>query len=310
MNTAFDVDWHAPPAAVIAAVAGHGERLETPCGDGNMIWHRWSAPPTGTASPVHRPPLVLLHGGWGSWTHWIKAIPALAARTTVLVADIPGMGDSGDVGRPDTIEPIARILADGIDQLLPDGAPYDIAGFSFGGVAGVNVAALHGARCRSFTAVGAAGFGDLHYIVGGIQVPDPRLPDAEINAIHHNNLKHLMLADEAAIDPLAIHIHRANIERGRVRSRRISLSTSLVDTLSHLKARIGGIWGDADVTGNGLASIEKRRDLFRNHQSDCPFDILEGGGHWIMYEKPDAFTATLCRHLDVHEAAASDLFAQ
>ena len=287
---AFDIDWNADPRAVIAAVANHGERLETPCGDGTMVWHRWSG-------PTDKPPLVLLHGGWGSWTHWIKAIPALAARTTVLAGDIPGMGDSAAIGRPLTIDPLVPVIAAGINELLGPNAPFDIAGFSFGGVASAHTAAHFTTRCRSFTAVGAAGFGPLHYIVQGIQVPDPRLADAEIDAVHRNNLKLLMLAHEASIDPLAVHIHRANIERGRLRSRRISVSDALIQALPRIQARIGGIWGDLDITGGGIEDIHERRDLFRTQQPDCLFDIIAGAGHWVMYEAPEKFVATFVQHL-------------
>lgn len=298
--TAFAVDWQAAPATVIAAVAAHAERVETPIPTGkpsaSMVWLCWPG-------PDGVPPLVLVHGGWGSWTHWIKTVPAMALRSTVLACDLPGLGASGGIGRPDDIGPIAEALARGIDELVGPAGRYDIAGFSFGGIAAAHAAAQHGERCRSFTAVGAAGFGALHYIVGGIQVPDPRLPDAEIDAVHRSNLKILMLADESAIDPLAVHIHRDNISRGRLRSRRISVSSGLVEALPRIRARIGGIWGSRDITGNGVAIIEQRRDIFRGYQPDTPFDIIEDAGHWVMYEAAEAFNATLARHLEQHASA-------
>jgi 2-hydroxy-6-oxonona-2,4-dienedioate hydrolase len=300
LSAAFAVDWQAAPATVIAAVAARAERLETPIPAGKpgaaMVWHRWPG-------PDDVPPLVLVHGGWGSWTHWIKTVPVMASRSIVLACDLPGLGASGGIGRPDDIGPIAEALARGIDELIGSAGRYDIAGFSFGGIAAAHSAAHHGDRCRSFTAVGAAGFGALHYIVGGIQVPDPRLPDTEIDAVHRSNLKILMLANEDAIDPLAVHIHRDNISRGRLRSRRISVSDGLVEALPRIQARIGGIWGARDITGNGVAVIEQRRDIFRAHQPDSPFDIIEGAGHWVMYEAAEAFNATLARHLDKHAAS-------
>lgn len=300
MPTAFAVDWRDTPENVVAAVAARAERLQTPIPDGKpgatMVWHRWPG-------PAGRLPLILVHGGWGSWTHWIRSVPALAARTTVLACDLPGLGASGNIGRPDSIAPIAGALARGIDEIIGTDARYDIAGFSFGGIAAAHAAKLHGHRCRSFSAVGAAGFGDLHYIVGGIQVPDPRLDDAEIDAIHRSNLKTLMLADVAAIDPLAVHVHRQNISQGRLRSRRISVGSGLIDALPAITARVGGIWGAEDITGNGMAAIMARRDIFRARQPDCPFDVIDGGGHWIMYEKPGEFLGVLSRHLDGHEAA-------
>ena len=299
MKTAFEIEWQAPPANIVANVAAKGRRLTTLFNQNDrdaMVWHRWDG-------PAGQPHLILLHGGWGSWTHWIKCIPALAAHTTVLAADIPGMGDSDEIGHPDTIDPVAPLIASGISDLLENDERYDIAGFSFGGVAAAHVAALHGERCRSFTAVGAAGFGPLHNAVAGIKLPDPRLEDDEINAIHARNLNILMLARESSIDPLAVHIHRTNIERGRLRSRRISMSSTLVDILPNIEARIGGIWGALDITGNGEATIEKRREILRACQPGCPFDIIENAGHWIMYEAPDAFLDAFIRHLDHHAAA-------
>ena len=63
------------------------QRVETPCGEGAMVWHAWGDP---AAAPV-----VLLHGGAGSWTHWVRNItPLVAAGRRVWVPDLPGFGDS------------------------------------------------------------------------------------------------------------------------------------------------------------------------------------------------------------------------
>ena len=50
----------------IERVDALSEKLETPCGNGKMVWRHWGK----------GPPLVLLHGGFGSWTHWIRNIEA------------------------------------------------------------------------------------------------------------------------------------------------------------------------------------------------------------------------------------------
>lgn len=110
-----------------------------------------------------------------------------------------------------------------------------------------------------------------------------------------------MLANDASIDPLALHIHRKNVERGRMRSRRISTANATVTILPEIEGRIGGIWGARDSTGGGVKAIEERRTLFRAQQPDCLFDIIDGAGHWVMYETPQTFDDTLLRHLYTYD---------
>ncbi|MET1115858.1 MAG: alpha/beta fold hydrolase, partial [Comamonas sp.] len=50
---------------------------------------RWRVWGTGT-------PLVLIHGGHGSWMHWIHNIGPLAQHFQVIVPDLVGFGDSAD----------------------------------------------------------------------------------------------------------------------------------------------------------------------------------------------------------------------
>ena len=58
---------------LVRELADRSELLTTPCGSGSLAWRRWG----------EGVPIVLAHGGSGSWTHWIKTIPELAKRFTV-----------------------------------------------------------------------------------------------------------------------------------------------------------------------------------------------------------------------------------
>jgi pimeloyl-ACP methyl ester carboxylesterase len=80
-------DLSLPPE--VQRLAAQAVRHTTPCGAGDVVWHVW-----GQARPGVRP-LVLLHGGSGSWTHWVRNLDALvAAGHQLWVPDLPGFGDS------------------------------------------------------------------------------------------------------------------------------------------------------------------------------------------------------------------------
>ena len=68
--------------ALVAGIAVEADRIETPCGDGAMVWRCWGG----------GPPLVLLHGGYGSWMHWIRNVLPLSRQFRVIAPDLPGHG--------------------------------------------------------------------------------------------------------------------------------------------------------------------------------------------------------------------------
>ena len=109
--------------AFVEGVAGEAERLETPCGDGHLVWHSWGS----------GRPLVLLHGGYGSWTHWIRNVLPLSRHFHVLAPDLPGLGESATPPEPWTAQGLAAIVVAGIDRILPREAELRLAGFSFWG---------------------------------------------------------------------------------------------------------------------------------------------------------------------------------
>ncbi|MBO6520011.1 MAG: alpha/beta hydrolase [Rhodospirillales bacterium] len=279
------------PKDYVDSLIAEAEIVKTPCGDGDMIWQVWG-------EETEKAPLLLLHGGFGSWTHWIANVEALSKTRRVVTCDMPGLGDSASAPGDLTPDNLAAPIVDGLDAVFGKGVAIDLAGFSFGGLIGSRVARAIGSRMGTYVAVGASGFEDLHVRVLGIEVPGKDMSDREKNDIHRNNLRLLMIHDETKIDDVAIYTHRKNVARSRVRSRPMSLGNHLVDALPDIEARLAGIWGVHDATGGGREQILKRRDIFARYQPDVPFTIIDGVGHWVMYEAPQEFDAALLAILD------------
>lgn len=253
--------------------------LRTPCGDGSMRWRCWGG----------GPPLVLLHGGFGSWMHWIHNIEPLRQRFRVIAGDLPGLGESDlphDTGSP---EAIGAVVAAGLVEILGD-EPFDLVGFSFGGLIGGQAAKALRSQVKTFTLVGASGMQLTRPPMELMRRTDD-MNEAERDAAYVHNAMLLMLHDRHSLDELALHIHKTNDTNARLRSRRMSLGDSLRLALPHIEARIAGIWGEFDATAVGY--MDERPALLQSVQPGAPFKIVEGAGHWVQFEAADAFNEML-----------------
>ena len=267
------------PAAIVDALARAARKVRTPCGDGTMVWRVW-----GTGEP-----LLLFHGGSGSWTHWIRNIPELSKRYELWVADIPGLGDSAMPPKPWVPVNIADVVVAGLGELFSSTVRLRLAGFSFGGqIAGLTAARM-GERVCALTLIGVAALGLR---------ADPRAPfdkvrtgtsAAEIAAVYRQNLAVLMFADPANIDALAVHLQTQNIERARFRSRPFASTDTLARALADVSAPLKTIWGTRDIIAR--PSLEARLDILRRHHPELEVRLIEGAGHWVAYEAADRFNA-------------------
>jgi pimeloyl-ACP methyl ester carboxylesterase len=251
----------------------------TPCGEGETVWRLWG----------EGMPLVLLHGGSGSWRHWLRNIPALARRYAVLAPDIPGLGESAMPPGEGTPEDAAIPLAEGLVALLGPARRYHLCGFSFGANVGGHLAAIEGARVASLTLVGAASLG----------LPRPPLELLKVRekegearmAAHRENLARLMIRDPARIDATALAIQEWNTRHARLRSRRFASGASLRDALSRVRAPLNGIWGEFDAVA--WPEVEARLAVLRATDPSLLEAVIPGAGHWVAYEAPEAFNAAL-----------------
>ena len=266
-----------------------GRRLQLP---GPMIWHEWGHDSLDQGAST----LVLLHGGSGSWTHWIRNVaPLVANGFHVLAVDLPGFGDSalpengGDVDA--LIEPLHAAL-----QMLLVSEKLSFIGFSFGGMAATLWLAAYPQDAQKLILVGSPGLG----IKSPHRVPLKgwrHLPTEELQVdAHRHNLLALMLHDESKLDELAMTLHRLNVARDRMPRRRLSGTPIVADALPLIACPVHVIYGEWDALYHGcMPEVEK---LVKNITPQlASWQLVSGSGHWVQFESPEAFQLALKKTL-------------
>jgi pimeloyl-ACP methyl ester carboxylesterase len=264
----------------IAEVESHAERIEVHTDSGSQVWHAWNR---------HAgKPLVLLHGGSGSWNHWARNALPLSQTRAVWAVDLPGMGDStlppGALDADDLHGPLEQ----GLQQLFAQTA-IDLVGFSFGGLVLGYLAATHAARVKRMVLVGIPGLGLSNQITSMRGFREGMTP-AERDAVHRNNLHAIMLADEALITPAMLAMQEHNVQRDRMRRRRIARSDAMLQLMPEWRSEVHGIWGEHDALYQGSL------DRIQGFLSACDlrgFHVVPDAGHWVQYEQAERFNQVL-----------------
>jgi pimeloyl-ACP methyl ester carboxylesterase len=271
------------PQDTLARFERSATRVETPNGDGKMVWHIWGSGPV----------LALFHGGAGSWRHWIHNIEELSKSYRLLVADLPGLGESVMPPNAEDADAIAAIVAAGIDEIIGTEATYDVAGFSFGSTMAVCVAAQKGARVRSCTMIGSSAVGPAGSMIQLLKVR--KLEGQERVEAHRTNLNRLMIADAAKIDSLALVIQEWNTVHSRLNTPALSRSGALMRALDHVHVPLNGIWGEFDAPANPRAT--ERVKILGELRPEADLYLIKGAGHWVAYEAPEQVNEILLKVL-------------
>ncbi len=259
---------------------------ETPCGDGAMIWRQWGA----------GPPLVLLHGGFGSWKHWVCNIPALADCYTVYAADLPGLGESDLPPEPVSAESVSDIIGEGIDRLLGKEAGFTLGAFSLGAVIATLVVKARYTRIAQSVLIGAGGLGPYwRNAISDLRRRSSTMSEEMLRDLVRENLNLTMIGNPARIDEDVVTMQLGLLNR---RERLIGLPMSQSDIVLQCLPEIAGksvfVWGRLDPylypdVGQGVGGL-------RTAFPAIDARIIEDAGHWANFEQPEMIEQLFLGH--------------
>lgn len=258
-----------------------GRVLRTPHAGGQTVWRLWGA----------GAPLVMLHGGAGSWTHWARNVEAVvSAGRLACIPDLPGFGESDLPTNARDADALVQPIADGIVALCGE-EPVDIVAFSFGSLVASLLAAQLPQRVSRLFLVGAPVL-PLRSGRGVTLKPWSHLStQAERNEVHRSNLQSIMLHRPGSIDGLALALQALNVPRDRMPGRKLVTTGAFTDALSQIRCPFWAIYGAQD------ALYRDRWPEVLGTLSANPLcrgtTLVPDAGHWVQFEEPERFNSEL-----------------
>lgn len=238
-------------------------------------------------------PLVLLHGGIEcGGAYWAPVIPALAEQHTLVVPDVPGLGESEPVDRLDqtTFDSwLANLLKLTCEQ------PPALIAHSLVGTLAAGFAASHRAELQRLVLYGVPGVGPYRIPIG-LQIKAIRfaLRPSEANMERFARWAFADLDSVRRRDPDWMHAFAAYTRsRARVphvkRTMRHLVSTCTKQVRDHIDVPTTLLWGAKDrFVALGVA--EEAHDRL-----GWPLHVVDDAGHVPHIERPGAFLEELAR---------------
>lgn len=212
------------------------------------------------------PAIVLAHGWFGRWQHWLDSIEPLARSHRVIAVDLPGFGKSEMPSDGATIPGAATALLALLDQLEIESAVF--AGSSMGGAICVEAALDAPERVERLVLVSATGLADGYIVFSRAFLSNP--------LVERSNS--LLLRESKLPQRTAAHI----AARPRLRKLALGWTTKYPEKLSGAICvellRGGGCPGGASATAS-LAAHDYRAQM---PEIECPTLIVWGENDLVV----------------------------
>lgn len=278
------------PEECVTRFRAAAEVLKTPCGDGDLIWHKW-----GDGEPV-----LFFHGNHGSWTHWIRTIPAIAEHYAVYCSDAPGLGDSDLPPEPYSLDCIIDAFEAGVSEIIPADRRMHFVGFSYGSAMAANTALRFKERAKTLTMCASARLTATAEVSRQMKSWRRAETDEERWEAHRHNLAEMMIAKPESIDDLAVYLQSGNAPRARIRTKDFIPRDNLIKALVALEGvPIRNIWGTKD--GFYPPFLESKAELIDDNGIELDLKIIDGVAHWSLYEAASEVNAWLLEWFRMHD---------
>jgi pimeloyl-ACP methyl ester carboxylesterase len=265
----------------LQALENLAEKILVPCHEGTMAYRIWQG-------PFHAETVLLVHGGSGSWLHWVRNIAFLQRQYHVVTVDLPGLGDSAELPGGYTAADAVDLFVKGTLQVM-QGQNFHIAAFSWGCAVSAQAAPQLAKQLSSLLLTGPASLGDIPR--RGTMKPLIRrtrsMSEQEVHDANRENLARLMIYDRNRVDDLAVYIQTLNTRKARFNSPQFARSKLVLDGVSQIRVPLKVVYGQFDAPG--LPNIAAKQKLLESVRADVEFEIVPDAGHWLQYEQAALF---------------------
>lgn len=238
-------------------------------------------------------PLVLAHGLFGSARNWGAVAKRLAADRPVLAVDLRNHGASG-WATPHDYPALATDLA---ETIAAEGGRADVLGHSMGGKAAMVLALTRPDTVRRLVVADIAPVAYGH----------SQMPFVEaMRGLDLDGVTRRGEADRRLAETVEDRGVRAFLLQSLAFGDGKPAWTLNLEALATFMPAIMG-FPELDDTFDGPVLVlrgstsdyvrPEHERLFRRHFSDLRIATLDGAGHWLHADQPDAFAATVARFL-------------
>lgn len=249
-----------------------------------------SAPEYATGKPVMAahiegsgPPLIMLHGGYGCWRHWVRNVGPLSRHFTVHAFDLPCYGESAPVPKELPGDEYLEIVYREITRLFPGGEPLRFVGFSFGGAISTYLAGRLKRRVSHLALLSPGGLSTRRAGIRNMMSYKAARGDEALmrKTIRHNLLQHMLFYYES-VDEQALEIQRYCVDHTTFDSRKVSRGGGLPENLAKITCKLMVLWGEKDDFD--FRPADEMIAQIRAVIPDMELHRIPKAGHWSAYE--------------------------
>ena len=232
-------------------------------------------------------PLVLVHGFLGSSKMWKPQIDFFRHHFRVITPDLPGFGRSNKATSHNSIQSIANLLLDCLEEKKID--KFHLLGHSMGGMIVQEMAKKSGGKISKLVCYSTGPKGEMP---GRFETVDQSRENIKKNGLEvtAKNIAQtwFVLGEKAKYFDLCLEAGKQTSIEAADNALIAIKNWDGVKNLQDIKNNTLIIWGDKDKSYN----LEQVQTLEKNI-SDSNLVIFKGCAHNVHLEQPDQFNHTI-----------------
>ena len=232
-------------------------------------------------------PLVLVHGFLGSSKMWKPQIDFFKYHFRVITPDLPGFGRSNKAKSHNSIQSIANLLLDRLEEKKID--KFHLLGHSMGGMIAQEMAKKSGGKISKLVCYSTGPRGEMP---GRFETVDQSRENIKKNGLEvtAKNIAQtwFVLGEKAKYFDLCLEAGKQTSIEAADNALIAIKNWHGVKNLQDIKNNTLIIWGDKDKSYN----LEQVQTLEKNI-SDSNLVIFKGCAHNVHLEQPDQFNHTI-----------------